>query len=92
VVCIACFLIKNKSDFAPMPSPSTASKPLETITVKTSTFYCDGGARAGASDDSSALLGHPRVFLTMTAQGSVDCPYCGRHFVLAADAKPGSGH
>jgi uncharacterized Zn-finger protein len=50
---------------------------LETITVETQKLWCDGG------DDD---LGHPRVFLTMK-DGSVDCPYCGRHFVLAAGAK-----
>jgi len=65
----------------------TASEPLETIMVKTDTLYCDGGA----SESISAPLGHPRVFLTMTAQGSVDCPYCGRHFVLATGAK-GAAH
>jgi uncharacterized Zn-finger protein len=53
-------------------------QPVETITVTTSKLHCDGGNDA---------LGHPRVFLTMTREGSVDCPYCGRHFVLAADAK-----
>jgi uncharacterized Zn-finger protein len=61
-----------------MAPPSTASQPPETIMVKTPTLFCDGG---------DGPLGHPRVFLTMTAQGSVDCPYCGRHFVLAAGAK-----
>ncbi len=53
-------------------------QPPETITVDTAKLYCDGG-----NDD----LGHPRVYLTMTKAGSVDCPYCGRHFVLAAGAK-----
>jgi len=49
----------------------------ETITVQTTQLSCDGG-----NDD----LGHPRVYLTLT-DGAVDCPYCGRHFVLAAGAK-----
>ena len=57
------------------------SKP-ETITVDTPTLFCDGG-----NDD----LGHPRVYLTMT-QGEVDCPYCGRHFVLAAGATKAAAH
>lgn len=65
-----------------MASPSAATKPPETITVKTNTFYCDGG---------DGPMGHPRVYLTMTSQGSVDCPYCGRHFVLASGAKA-AGH
>jgi uncharacterized Zn-finger protein len=59
-------------------------KPLETITVSTEKLYCDGG---------DGPLGHPRVFLTINKQGFVDCPYCGRHFVLDADSKtPAAGH
>ncbi|MGE3622582.1 MAG: zinc-finger domain-containing protein [Bdellovibrionales bacterium] len=57
-----------------MPIPA----PPETITIDTPKLYCDGGAGS---------LGHPRVFLVMTRDGTVDCPYCGRHFVLAAGAK-----
>lgn len=25
---------------------------------------------------------HPRVYLPIAADGEVDCPYCGAHFVL----------
>jgi len=58
--------------------------PAETITVDTEKLYCDGG---------DGPLGHPRVFLTMTKNGSVDCPYCGRHYVLAAGkARAAAGH
>jgi uncharacterized Zn-finger protein len=58
--------------------------PPETITVETETLHCDGG---------NGPLGHPRVFLHMTKNGTVDCPYCGRHYVLAANAKrAGAGH
>jgi len=57
--------------------------PPETITVDTEKLYCDGG---------DGPLGHPRVFLTMTKKGFVDCPYCGRHFVLAVDAPKAVGH
>ncbi len=53
-------------------------QPKETITVDSTNLFCDG---------SSQDAGHPRVYLTMTSAGSVDCPYCGRHFVLAAGAK-----
>ena len=60
------------------------SKPPETITVQTSSLYCDGIASGDA--------GHPRVFLTMSASGSVDCPYCGRHYVLDANAKKVAAH
>ncbi len=27
---------------------------------------------------------HPRVFLDVTKTGSVNCPYCGTHYQLAA--------
>lgn len=36
---------------------------------------CDGGGGA---------LGHPLVFLTMGAEGWVECPYCDKRFVLKA--------
>jgi NADH dehydrogenase (ubiquinone) Fe-S protein 6 len=35
--------------------------------------FCDGGG----------VLGHPRVFINLTAAGWKDCGYCGRRFVLA---------
>lgn len=49
--------------------------PPETLTVDTPKLFCDGGG----------ALGHPRVFLTMK-DNQVDCPYCGRHFVLSSRA------
>jgi len=58
-------------------SISAKLPPPETIPVTTTKPACDGG------NDG---LGHPRVYLTMK-DGAVDCPYCGRHFVLAAGAK-----
>lgn len=58
-------------------------QPLETITVTTPTLFCDG---------ADVIGGHPRVFLTMKTDGTVDCPYCGRHFVLDAHAKADSHH
>lgn len=57
-------------------------KPPETITVDTTKIACDGG-----NND----LGHPRVYLTLH-DGSVDCPYCGRHYVLNAGAKKAAAH
>ncbi len=51
-------------------------EPVETIEVEDTTVACDGGKGA---------LGHPRVFLQL-AGGQVDCPYCGRRFVLKAGA------
>ena len=35
-----------------------------------------------------AALGHPRIWLQMDETGVVDCPYCDRRYVLAADAIP----
>lgn len=67
----------------------------ETITVTTEKLYCDGGdpGFAKGSAGASGPDGHPRVFLTMNKEGFVDCPYCGRHYVLAADSKArASGH
>lgn len=58
-------------------------EPVETIEVEETTVACDGG---------KAALGHPRVFLHLveTAEGitAVDCPYCGRRFVMKAGAEP----
>jgi uncharacterized Zn-finger protein len=53
-------------------------EPVETITVDSEVLPCDGGC---------GPLGHPRVYLNMEGRGEIDCPYCGRRFVLeqAAD-------
>ncbi len=45
----------------------------ETVEVDTPKVACDGG---------KGPLGHPRVFLNMEGKGQIDCPYCGRRFVL----------
>ena len=50
----------------------------EVITVATATLACDGGGGA---------LGHPRVFLNLGAENAIDCPYCGRRYVLAGAAE-----
>lgn len=57
-------------------------QPVETVTVDKPTVACDGGTD----------LGHPVVYLNLGAKGEADCPYCGRHFVLAAGASRGHGH
>lgn len=62
-----------------------AMQPPETIIVETGKLFCDGV-------DKNGEPGHPRVFLTMTRAGSVDCPYCGRHFVLREGAVASAGH
>ncbi|MDH3594472.1 MAG: zinc-finger domain-containing protein [Rhodospirillales bacterium] len=46
-------------------------------TVDTEVLSCDGGGGA---------LGHPLVYLNMEGKGRIDCPYCGRRFVLAQAA------
>ena len=53
-----------------------ALQPVETIEVDNRTVDCDGGS-----------LAHPRVFLNMGNDKEVDCPYCGRRFVLKAGAQ-----
>ncbi len=47
-------------------------QPVETIQVEARTVACDGGGS----------LGHPRVFLNIGHEDRIDCPYCGRRFVL----------
>jgi uncharacterized Zn-finger protein len=45
----------------------------ETIPVENHRVACDGGGGA---------LGHPLVYLEMGHEPSVQCPYCGRLYVL----------
>lgn len=52
-------------------------EPTETIEVEEAVAACDGGG---------GPLGHPRVYLNITADGLVDCPYCSRRYVLKAGA------
>ena len=71
--------------------------PPETFKINTEKFYFDcGGYQLGGSEigpsSSESGLGHPRVYLTMARNGTVDCPYCGRHFVLDVDAKKTAEH
>jgi uncharacterized Zn-finger protein len=55
----------------------------DTIIIEQPTVSCDGG---------NGALGHPRVFLHVGPEGSIDCPYCGRHFVLDKDAPAAAAH
>lgn len=55
----------------------TTSEPPETIETDDASVGCDGGGGA---------LGHPLVYLNLGANGRVDCPYCGRRFVLKKGA------
>lgn len=53
-------------------------EPVEIIEVEDEVVACDGGG---------GPLGHPRVFLHLHEDGRVDCPYCGRRFVLKEGAR-----
>ncbi|HVO01831.1 MAG TPA: zinc-finger domain-containing protein [Candidatus Cybelea sp.] len=55
-----------------------AKEPVETVEVSTTRVACDGGP---------GVLGHPKVYLNLAKDGAVDCPYCGKRFVLKAGAK-----
>jgi uncharacterized Zn-finger protein len=58
--------------------PSTQKptmQPFETILVDTMIAACNGGG---------GPLGHPRVYLNLSAEGQVVCPYCSRLYVNEA--------
>lgn len=55
----------------------------ETVEVEELRVSCEG---------SGGALGHPRVFLTLSKEGWVDCPYCDRRFVLKEGANPAGHH
>ena len=56
-------------------------EPPETVNSDSEILSCDGGEGA---------LGHPRVFLNMEGKGQIDCPYCGRRFILKEGAASGA--
>ncbi|MEM7745789.1 MAG: zinc-finger domain-containing protein [Pseudomonadota bacterium] len=49
----------------------------ETEVVDQRRISCDGGGGA---------LGHPLVWLSIGPDGTVECPYCDKRFILAKDA------
>ena len=57
-------------------------EPPEIIYCDSEVLSCDGGEGA---------LGHPRVFLNMEGKGQIDCPYCGRRFILRERAASSAG-
>jgi uncharacterized Zn-finger protein len=60
------------------------AEPVEIIEVESPTIHCDGNGPA---------LGHPRVFLRIKPDvGEIDCPYCGRRFVLKEGADAHHAH
>jgi uncharacterized Zn-finger protein len=55
----------------------------ERIEIDTPKIGCDGGG----------ALGHPLVYLKIDeASRKVECPYCGRLFVLKEGASAAAGH
>ena len=60
------------------------AEPVEVIHVESPAVACDGGGGA---------LGHPRVFLRIKPDvGEIDCPYCGRRYVLKEGAAAHHAH
>ena len=57
-------------------------EPVEVVEVEDVKVVCDGGGGA---------LGHPRVYLNMGDKREIDCPYCGRRFILNTGAQAASG-
>lgn len=57
-------------------------EPVEIVETEDTRVACDGGEGA---------LGHPRIYLNMGDKREIDCPYCGKRFVLAAGAKAAAG-
>jgi uncharacterized Zn-finger protein len=56
---------------------SMAVEAPEIVETNNTRVACDGGGGA---------LGHPRVYLEMGDETSVECPYCDKRFVLKAGA------
>ena len=57
--------------------------PPEIIEVEDTVVACNGGGGA---------LGHPLVYLNLETNGTIDCPYCDRRFVLKKGAAKAGGH
>ena len=47
-------------------------QPFEIIYVDSSVAACNGGG---------GPLGHPKVYLNLSADGQVECPYCSRLYI-----------
>ena len=58
-------------------------QPFETIYVSETVVACNGGGGA---------LGHPLVYLNLSAEGKVECPYCSRLFVRGTAAHDAHGN
>jgi uncharacterized Zn-finger protein len=51
-----------------------AMQPFEIVYVKTDVVACSGSGDDGVHD-------HPRVYLNLSAEGKIECPYCSRLFI-----------
>jgi uncharacterized Zn-finger protein len=60
-----------------------AIEPPETLHVETERVACDG---------SEGALGHPRVYLNMEGKGEIQCPYCGRLYILDGETAHAHAH
>ena len=70
----------------PVPFFQVRTMPVEApeiVETESTRVACDGGGGA---------LGHPRVYLEMGDETSVECPYCDKRFVLKAGAHGTSHH
>lgn len=54
------------------------ARPAEQVTVTSRRVACDGVGGA---------LGHPRVYIELGVDGSAECGYCDRRFVLASGSE-----
>jgi uncharacterized Zn-finger protein len=52
-------------------------QPFETILVDSNVVACNG---------DGGPLGHPRVYLNLSAEGRIECPYCSRLYILRTPA------
>jgi uncharacterized Zn-finger protein len=55
-------------------------QPFETILVDSNVVACNG---------AGGPMGHPRVYLNLSAEGRIECPYCSRLFILRGKAADG---
>jgi len=56
-------------------------QPFETIYVDEPVVACNGGG---------GPLGHPKVYLNLSAEGRVECPYCSRLFLRGESPHKGN--
>ena len=60
--------------------PETERNTPEIAIVDSPRVACDGAT------ETSAALGHPRVWLQIDEKGYVECGYCDKRFVLRGGA------